>query len=89
LKPSRKKRKGHWIRNDRLIAVATHAKTYETAENLEELTPHLVEEIKEFFVDYNKLEDRKFDAKAEVGPSKAKSLIETALRNLKKDRRTS
>lgn len=39
-----------WTRNDRLIAVATHAQTHDGARNLSDLRPHLVKEIKEFFI---------------------------------------
>lgn len=89
IEAEQKEKKANWIRNDRLIAVATHAKTYETAKSLEDLRPHLVEEIREFFVDYNKLEGRKFDAKAEVGPGKAMGLIEKGIKQFKKDGRNS
>jgi inorganic pyrophosphatase len=44
-----------WQRNDRLIAVATHAQTHETVESLEDLRPHLLDEIKAFFIEYNRL----------------------------------
>ena len=55
------KEKGEgWTRNDRLIAIATHAQTYDNAKKLSDLRPHPLDEIKEFFVSYNKLRDRKF-----------------------------
>jgi inorganic pyrophosphatase len=53
---AKQKAKGEsWERNDRLIAVAVHAQTHEEAQSLADLRPHLVEEIKEFFVNYNEL----------------------------------
>ena len=71
------KEKGEdWVRNDRLVAIATHAQTHFTAKNLADLRPHLVEEIKEFFVDYNKLRNRKFKPRNEAGPRKARELVE-------------
>ncbi|HEY1978530.1 MAG TPA: inorganic diphosphatase [Xanthobacteraceae bacterium] len=87
IEAEQKEKKADWIRNDRLIAVATHAKTYETAKRLDDLRPHLMDEIREFFVDYNKLEGRKFEAKAEVGPGKAKGLIANGIRKFKDGRR--
>jgi inorganic pyrophosphatase len=54
-----------------LIAVATHAQTYQNAKTLSDLRPHLVEEIIEFFVDYNRPRDRKFKPGYVVGPLKA------------------
>src|ERR1700731_1148488 len=58
---AKQKAKGEtWQRNDRLIAVATHAQTHEKVKSLADLRPHLVEEIKAFFVEYNRLRGRKF-----------------------------
>jgi len=82
---AKQKEKGaDWINNDRLIAVATHAQTYQTAKTLSDLRPHLVEEIIEFFVDYNKLRGRKFKAGAVVGPRKAEALIEAGMKQFRR-----
>jgi inorganic pyrophosphatase len=70
------KEKGEgWMRNDRLIAIATHAQTYDNAKKLSDLRPHLLDEIKEFFVSYNKLRDRKFRTTHDASPDKARKLI--------------
>lgn len=71
---------GKWTRNDRLIAVATHAQTHQKCENLGDLRPHLLTEIKEFFVEYNKLRGRKFKPKKDVGPSKADKLVKAGMK---------
>jgi inorganic pyrophosphatase len=82
------KEKGEaWTRNDRLIAVAAHAQTHDGAKKLADLRPHLVTEIKEFFVTYNKLRERKFKANNEAGPKKARKLIEAGIKSFKKKRR--
>jgi inorganic pyrophosphatase len=78
------KENGDWTRNDRLIAVAVHAQTYETAKDLADLRPHLVKEIEEFFHNYNKLRGRKFRTKATTGPHKARELVEAGLKRFKK-----
>jgi len=84
------KEKGEdWTRNDRLIAVAAHAQTHNGARKLADLRPHLITEIKEFFVTYNKLRDRKFKCKDEASPKKARKLIEAGLKSFKKRRRKS
>ena len=84
------KEKGEgWIRNDRLIAVATHAQTHDGAKKLADLRPHLVKEIKEFFLTYNKLRDRKFRPKNEASPDEAGKLIDTGIKRFKKKRRKS
>jgi inorganic pyrophosphatase len=84
------KEKGEdWTRNDRLIAVATHAQTHNGARKLADLRPHLITEIKEFFVTDNKLRDRKFKCKNEASPEKARKLIGAGLKSFKKRRRKS
>jgi inorganic pyrophosphatase len=85
---AKQKSKGEsWIRNDRLIAIATHAETYDSSRSLGDLRPHLLDEIKEFFAAYNKLRDRKFRAKHDAGPEKARKLIEEGMKTFKKRRR--
>jgi len=85
---AQQKEKGEdWIRNDRLIAVATHAQTHDGASRLADLRPHLVTEIKEFFVTYNKLRDRKFKARNEASPRKARKLVAAGMKTFKKRRR--
>jgi inorganic pyrophosphatase len=78
-----------WTRNDRFVAVATHAQTHDGAKKFADLRPHLITEIKEFFVTYNKLRGRKFKAKNEAGPKKARKLVEAANKTFKKKRRKS
>jgi len=76
-----------WTRNDRFVAVAEHAQTHEGAEKLSDLRPHLIREIKEFFVTYNKLRDRKFKPKHEASPDEARKLIEAGMKSFKKKAR--
>jgi inorganic pyrophosphatase len=85
IEAKQKEKGGSWTKNDRLIAVATHAQTYQKAKTLSDLRPHLIEEIIEFFVDYNKLRNRKFKAGAVVGPRKARELIETGMKQFRHD----
>src|ERR1700730_5838583 len=47
-------------RNDRLIAIATHAHIHGEAKTISQLDPKIVDEIEEFFVSYNKIQSRKF-----------------------------
>jgi inorganic pyrophosphatase len=77
---AKQKEKGaDWIRNDRLIAVATHAQTHQDVKTLDDLRPHLLKEIKGFFVHYNELRNRKFKPQHEVGPRQAHRLVETGM----------
>ncbi len=78
---------GGWVRNDRLIAVATHAQTYDTTKRPSDLRPHLLKEIEQFFASYNTLRDRKFKAGAEGGPKKARALVQAGIKRFKKGRK--
>jgi inorganic pyrophosphatase len=83
---AQQKEKGEdWTRNDRLIAVATHAQTHDGVQNLSDLRPHLVKEIKEFFATYNKLRERKFKPKSEASPEKARKLVDEGIEIFKKN----
>jgi inorganic pyrophosphatase len=49
---AREKERGKdWERNDRLIAVARHARTHEGVKTLAQLRAHTLDDIKAFFVD--------------------------------------
>lgn len=45
-----------WVRNDRLIGVATHAHLHENVGNLKTLNPNVLDEIEAFFEQYNRME---------------------------------
>jgi inorganic pyrophosphatase len=85
---AKQKAKGEtWQRNDRLIAVAVHAQTHENIKSMDDLRPHLADEIKAFFVDYNRLRERKFKPLAESSPRKARKLIKAGMETFRKQRR--
>jgi inorganic pyrophosphatase len=81
------KENGSWIRNDRLIAVAVHAQTYQHAKSLADLRPHLLKEITEFFATYNKLRDRKFKCLGKAGPKEAGKIVDRGLHKFRKQRK--
>lgn len=82
------KEKGkEWTRNDRLIAVATRARTHNEARSLEDLPPHLLEEITAFFEDYNRLHGKKFRAIKNGGGQTASKLVEEGQARFTKSRR--
>jgi inorganic pyrophosphatase len=73
---AREKERGQrWEQNDRLIAVATHARTHEGVKTLQQLRPHTLEDIKGFFIDYNRLHDKRFEVSGEHGPTRAAKLV--------------
>jgi inorganic pyrophosphatase len=70
----------HWIRNDRLIGVATHAQLHGNVKTLKELNPRLLAEMEAFFQQYNRMQDRDFRPLDRCGPKAAARLIEAAQR---------
>lgn len=69
---------GSWIRNDRLLAVAAHAHTHAHIETLDDLRPHLLDEIEAFFETYNALKGKEFKPLDRSGPKKARKLLDEA-----------
>jgi inorganic pyrophosphatase len=49
---------GETFRNARLLALACASREYRDVHNLDDLPPKLVDEIEQFFVNYNRLRDR-------------------------------
>ena len=76
-----------WTRNDRLLAAAVHSRTHEDVKSLKDLRGHLLEEIKVFFVDYNKLHGKKFKPKGDHGEHKALGLVEAGSAQFRKHAR--
>ena len=74
---------GAWERNDRLVAVAVHAKVHADLKSLKELNPRFLDEIEAFFRDYNEMDGKEFEPLKRGGPNAAASLIEEA-RNKRK-----
>ena len=87
IEAKQKEKGGQWIRNDRLIAVATHAQNHAAVTSLDDLRPHLIDEIQAFFVDYNRLRGRKFKPLGEADPRRAKLLIEKGVALYAKNRK--
>ena len=73
---AREKKKGErWEQNDRLIAVACHARTHEGVKSLHQLRPHTLDDITGFFEDYNRLHDKRFEVRSQHGPRRAETLV--------------
>src|SRR4051812_46969838 len=64
-----------WIKNDRLLAVATHARTHAHVHGLDDLRPGLVQEVEGFFEHYNRLNGKEFEPTDRSGPAQARKLI--------------
>jgi len=51
---------GKTLRNDRMLAVAIPSHLYAAVHELEDLPPSLLDEIEQFFINYNVMRDRTF-----------------------------
>lgn len=67
---------GEWVENNRLLGVAVPALAQAHVKTLEDLRPHLLDEIEAFFVQYNHLRGTTFEVQGRGGPDRAHALIE-------------
>jgi inorganic pyrophosphatase len=75
---------GKWVRNDRLIAVANHAHTHQHIGSLDDLRPHMLDEIEGFFAYYNQTKGKEFRKLDRCGAKKARKLVERGISALAK-----
>ncbi len=67
------------IRNDRFLAIPKCSNIFQNIGKMEELPVQITDDLEEFFVDYNKLEGKKFKVLEKIGPRDARRLIEDQL----------
>ena len=67
--------KGKTERNDRLIAVAECQVNLAHVHSLDDLQPHVLEQIEHFFVSYNKEAGKKFQPEGRIKPGEARKLV--------------
>src|SRR3954470_18755936 len=63
-------------RNDRLIAVAEKQETNAKVDSLQDLPPHVLDEIEHFFVSYNAMAGKAFKVIGRRGPKVARNLVQ-------------
>jgi inorganic pyrophosphatase len=78
---------GKTFRNDRMLAVAIHSRLYAAVRELDDLPPSLVDEIEQFFINYNVMRDRVFKPIARRGSKHAWSLLKRNARKMTRKRR--
>ncbi len=76
---------GKTERNDRLITVAEHSHEHENIRSLKDVSERLLEEIVHFFVSYNEMDGKRFEALARRGPHHAELLVKQAVRQKRKE----
>jgi inorganic pyrophosphatase len=74
IEAEQKEKNGEVERNDRLIAVATHAHTHKHIHKLDDLRPGLMDEIEHFFIGYNEIKGKEFRPLRRGGPDKAREV---------------
>src|SRR4051812_36734786 len=65
---------GQCQRNDRIVCVPVKCRTYGDCKSLKDLNDDRLEEIKQFFVSYNRVRGKKFKVVGVHGPAKAERL---------------
>ena len=65
------------IRNDRFIAIPKCSNIFEKVKTIDDLPRQIMDDLEEFFVDYNKLEGKKFKAVAKMDARTAQRLIDS------------
>ena len=73
-------------RNDRLIAIATHAHIHGEAKTISDLDPKIVDEIEDFFITYNKIQGSKFKPLGRHGPKRALKLVKEGMKSFRRDK---
>jgi inorganic pyrophosphatase len=63
------------IRNDRFLAIPKCSNIFEHIQKMEDLPKQITDDLEEFFVDYNKLEGKKFKALEKLTPKEVMKLI--------------
>ena len=67
------------IRNDRYLAIPKCSNIFQDVGKMADLPKQITDNLEEFFVDYNKLEGKKFKALEKIGPKEAQHLISDQL----------
>lgn len=73
-------RDGKQERNDRLIAVAAQSYEYSEIQTLDDLDKHVLKQIEQFFINYNKEKGKKFRVLQMRGPRQALKALKKSLR---------
>jgi inorganic pyrophosphatase len=78
---------GKAFRNDRMLAVAIHSRIYAAVHDLEDLPPSLLDEIEQFFINYNVMRNRVFRPIGRHGSKQAWGLVKRNAPKMKRKRR--
>jgi len=86
LQAKQKEKRKKPVRNDRFIAVARDSRTMSEVMTLSDLRPGLMDEAKEFFIQYNKIEGKRFTPLGDCNAKKALELVKVGMTKAEKRR---
>jgi len=72
---SAKKNSDKLIRNDRFLAIPKFSNIFQNIKTMDDLPKQIMDQLEEFFVDYNKLQGKKFKALKQMDVKEACDLI--------------
>lgn len=75
MKASQKEKDGKKVRNDRFLAVPEEAIMYSHVTNYRQFPAVVIQQLEDFFIQYNKLSDKKFVPLGMVGPKNARGKL--------------
>ena len=78
---------GKTFRNDRMVAVAVGSRLYAKVSDLDDLPPTLMDEIEQFFINYNKMRGRVFKPTARRGAAEGVKLVKSRSAKVAKKKR--
>ena len=64
------------IRNDRFLAIPKCSNIFEKVKAMSDFPKQIMDQLEDFFIDYNKLEGKKFRALEKMDPKEAQRLID-------------
>jgi len=85
IEAEQEERDGDRMRNDRLVAAATHAHTHAHIDSIEDLPAYLLGEVEGFFTQYNQLRGKVFKPLGRGGPDRARALLEQGVAAFRKE----
>ncbi len=80
IEAEQKEKDGKKERNDRIIAVAAHSHEHSQVRTIEDLNEHNLNEIQQFFVNYNRERGKEFKVLRRKGPKAAWKLMKKSLK---------
>lgn len=80
IEAKQEEKEGSFVRNDRIIGVASKSTRHTSVNDLKDLPEELVNEIEHFFAAYNRMKGKKFKAIARHGPKVARKLVNAGIK---------